>query len=187
MATEFTPSECPVRVRSKSPVAADQILIVLSPLPLASHRPSGLMATELTQLECPVRVRSNSPVAADQILIVASPLPLASHRPSGLMATELTSLECPVRVRARAKLSGANVGDGEGSGVEMGVGETGCGENVGVAAGAGGAGGGDSAAGDWVASLPPFALSVGEMGGWGFNCGCRIAAQTATPTAMPIN
>ena len=60
---------------------------VLSMLPVASSRPSGLNVTPLTQPSWPVRVRRQSPVAGSHSRAVPSSLAVASSRPSGLNAT----------------------------------------------------------------------------------------------------
>ena len=80
------------------PVAASQILLVLSPLPLATSLPSGDHATDHTQSECPVREHFSEPVNMSQIFIIPSLLPEATKFPQGDHATENTSPECPVRV-----------------------------------------------------------------------------------------
>ena len=44
-----------------APVAASQILSVLSSLPLSTLAPSGEKQQEVTNLECPLRVRFTAP------------------------------------------------------------------------------------------------------------------------------
>jgi hypothetical protein len=65
-ATDSTSLECPIRVRSSSPLCGSRSLTVPSTLPLARRLPSGLKATVPTGPECPVRVlaRVNSSAVA---------------------------------------------------------------------------------------------------------------------------
>ena len=69
---------------------ADQILTVLSALPLTRRVPSLLNATDQTEPEWPVREHSCSPEAASQIKTVLSSLPLAILVPSGEKHTDFT-------------------------------------------------------------------------------------------------
>ena len=64
-----------------------QILAVLSMLPVARRRPSGLNATPSTPLVWPRSVKTSWPVSVSQSLTVRSKLEVAIRRPSGLKAT----------------------------------------------------------------------------------------------------
>src|SRR5438045_3137696 len=98
MATLFTHSESPSRVRNSRPERVYHTLIRLSSLPLTIVCPSGLKATQLTASLCPWRVNSrDGDVYRFHALIVLSPLPLASNSSSGLKATQLTASLCPLR------------------------------------------------------------------------------------------
>src|SRR6185503_7089206 len=94
-----------LKVRSSLPVSTSQSFIVLSQLPLANIRPSGLKAIEITLFECPVSFRSLFPVITSQssiaLLLTPGPAsPLANIRPSGLKATELTNSLSATNVRS---------------------------------------------------------------------------------------
>src|SRR5436309_3237509 len=66
---------CPPRVCSSCPDSTFQILMVLSQLPEASQRPSGLNARLLTTLPWPVKVRTSRPVPTSQSFTLLSALP----------------------------------------------------------------------------------------------------------------
>ena len=60
----------------RAPVAASQILSVLSSLPLTTLAPSGEKEQEVTRLECPLNVRFSTPAtegAVRSILELTSP------------------------------------------------------------------------------------------------------------------
>lgn len=77
-----------------NPVAASQILIVLSDEPEARCFPSGENTTVLTQSECPPSVSCRAPVATSQILAVLSIEAETSCFPSGENAIDQQSTMC---------------------------------------------------------------------------------------------
>ena len=77
-ATPQTQLVWPLKMRTCLPVAGSHSRAVVSPLAVASSRPSGLNATPLTGPLCPVRVRRCSPVAGSHSRAVVSQLAVAS-------------------------------------------------------------------------------------------------------------
>ena len=92
----LTLSVCPVSVRLCVPDAVSQRRMVLSPLPDARVRPSGLNAMLLTLSVCPVSVCLCVPDAASQRRMVVSSLPLASVRPSRTERDAFNESVCPL-------------------------------------------------------------------------------------------
>ena len=73
-----------------APVSTSHSRTVLSRLPDASSRPSGLKHTEVTISPCPSSVLTHAPVSTSHSRTVVSMLPDATNRPSGLKHTEVT-------------------------------------------------------------------------------------------------
>ena len=80
----------PLERPDASPVSTSHSRTVLSLLPDASRRPSGLKHTEITPRPCPSSILTHSPVSASHSRTVLSLLPDATNRPSGLKHTEVT-------------------------------------------------------------------------------------------------
>jgi hypothetical protein len=76
-----------------APVAGSQIRTIPSPLPEASHDPSGITTNAVTPPVWPDRMCRVTPVAGSQIRTSPSSPAEASHDPSGATTNAITPLE----------------------------------------------------------------------------------------------